>query len=1259
MLTAAHVVAGAASVLVRGPDKVGHQAVLDPEFIGDTDGPGPDLALIEVIDGAVDVSVMGLAAVVRDSPSGDPVERCHVIGYPRFMERVAVDGGRFRETADAFGHVPVLSGLAGGMLSIQVSSCPQPLPPARVRLGDSPWAGMSGGPVVADGYLLGVVTEHAAREGHSTITATPITALETDPEHPGWGPGVANPGAWWVRMGVSSAGALRPLPARRERVKPTYWATVREIRRRTQTLIGRQQELARITSLATGAEGYHSLVGEAYAGKTALLAEAVILLTGEVHVVSYFLSRREADADSVRFVVAVVPQLAYLLDIDDPAGTLEQFRALWERAVERAEAEDRHLLLVVDGLDEDLRPPGLPSVAALLPATAGGHAHVLVSSRPDWELPSDMLRSHPLADARRAAVQPFGDAQEQAALARQEIDDLLRRDDDGLAGDLLGLLTAAAGPLAVQDLAAMTTVAPQSPVLVRRIRRLLTSSAARSLQTSRLAGGRRYQFAHESLLAYAQVDDDLSDPDFRRRIHRWAERWSAADWPAPVKGDEGTPLYLLDTYPSTLTGDPGRLAQLTSDTKWIDAAVRSVGVDHVLADLRRATAANPASTKVAAILAVVTGQAHNLRPPQPLNQPSYILRQLWMQAAELVEDELAEDLRRDLHSRPSQSLVPMWTTRRTSRALSLELGGHDGTVRAVAVLADGLVVSGGEDGRVRVWDPAAPDGAPVELGHHDAPVLAVAVLPDGRVVSGGSDGRMLIWDLAAPDAAAVELGHENDRWVIALAALADGRIISGGDDGRVRVWDPAAPDGAPVELGHHDAPVWAVAVLPDGRVASGGGDGRIRVQDPDEPGVGPVELGHQDGWMAAMAPLADGRVVAGEIFRVGVWDPAAPDTDPVELGRHEGSTQAVAVLADDRVVSGGRDGRVRVWNLVAPGADLVELGHHDGPVWAVAVLPDGRVVSGGEDGRVRIWDLAALRTKEGEPGRQDLRAIAVAILPDGRVVSGSEDGPVRIWDPAVPNARPIELGSHDGPVWSVTVLSDGRVVSGDGQGQVRIWDPSLPDADPLELGRHEGWMVTVATLAGDQVVSGGSDGRVRVWDPAAPGAGPVELGSHDGPVWAVAVLGGGRVVSGGSDGRVRVWDLAARGAGPVELGSHDGPVWAVAVLDGGRVVSGGSDGRVRVWDPAAPDGAPVELGSHDGPVSAVVVLSDERVASGSKTREGQMRLWNVELVTEISRVVCSVTAMAVTRSPTQYERLLTAHEGQGVTMWSVRSPREA
>src|SRR5689334_21563175 len=156
------------------------------------------------------------------------------------MEREAPGGGRFRETADAIGQVPTLSGLVGGLLSVQVSSAPRPLPPGQTALGESQWSGMSGGPVVAGGLLLGVVTEHAPRQGDSAIMATPLTALEADPAHPGRGQGVADPAAWWARLGVPGTQALRRLPAQRQRAEPDYRATVRAIRQRTTVLIDRQ-----------------------------------------------------------------------------------------------------------------------------------------------------------------------------------------------------------------------------------------------------------------------------------------------------------------------------------------------------------------------------------------------------------------------------------------------------------------------------------------------------------------------------------------------------------------------------------------------------------------------------------------------------------------------------------------------------------------------------------------------------------------------------------------------------------------------------------------------------------------------------------------------------------------------------------------------------------------------------------------------------------------------------------------------------------
>ena len=1302
VLTAAHVVAGAQRVQVRDPQKGLFSAILDPRFVGDPNGPGPDLALLEIDDPAVDLPPMGLARVDRDSPTDEPVERCHAIGYPWFAETPSP--AAVRDTVDAIGVIAVLSKLAAGLLSVQVSISPRPLPPEEKSLAESEWSGMSGAPVVAAGLLLGVVVEHAPREGPSAITAVPLTAVEQDPDRPRWGPGVAEPSAWWARLRVSGLADLQRLPVVSERPKPAYRKTVREfgrtLHRRMPQLLGREQELADIAAFATGPAGYRWLVGGAYAGKTALLFEAVTTaLPDEVDVVCYFLSRRASDADSSRFLAAVVPELAYLCEVDPPAPDRDQFYDLWTRASERAGETGRPLLLVVDGLDEDIQPPGLPSVASLLPTLMEGRAHVLVTSRPHPDLPVDVPDGHPLTSPSiRVDLTPFEGAKRLADLARREIYSLTHGADADTAVGVLGLLTAAAGPLSVRDLAFLANdLASPSSAQSMRVRRLVTEQAARSLEPIGSAEQPRFQFAHFALLEYAQATEELGDPEYRNRLHRWAGQWRDRDWLTSLDAAESTPRYLLDSYPGTLTSEPSRLVELVSDAGWVDVALQSMGADRVVADLGRAAAASPAEPAVAAMLMTVSGQAHHLRPSMLLTQPGYVLRHLCLQATELGEDRLASDLRARLQRQPDADLIPIWTTRRTSRALSAELGRHADDVNAVAVLPDGRVVSGGEDERVLVWDPARPGSALVELGRHghDGSVDAVAVLPDGRVVSSGYDGRVLVSDPVRPGSAPVGLRY-HDGSMNAVAVLPDGRVVSGDDEGWVLVSDPSRPGSAAVKLGRHDDEVRALAVFPDGRVVSGGNDGRVLVWDPSRRGSDPVELGrHAESlledyrWVRAVAVLPDGRVVSGgNNERVLVWDPSRPGSDAVELGHHDGSVGALAVLPDGRVVSGGNDDRVLAWDPARPGSAPVELGHHDGSVYAVAVLPDGRVVSGGGDRRVLAWDPSQPESGAVQPGYHDYEVRAVAVLPDGRVVSGGRDGRVLVWDPARPGGAPVELGRHASwvheVVWpddralsggddvcAVAALQDGRVVSGDVNQRVLVWDPARPGSEPVEFVGHDqgfwGWLA-IAVLPDGRVVSGGGDERVLVWDPSrlrwlATRSGwrrwrraPVELGHHGGWVRAVAGLPDGRVVSGGGDRRVLVWDPARPGSTPVELGHHDDEVQAVAVLPDGRVVSGGGDRRVLVWDPARPGSTPVELGHHDDEVHAVAVLPDGRVVSGGD--DDRVLLWDATTQRQVAQLNCSVIGFAAIQDSRGEASLIIAHAGQGFSLWSITKGRQ-
>jgi WD40 repeat protein len=87
------------------------------------------------------------------------------------------------------------------------------------------------------------------------------------------------------------------------------------------------------------------------------------------------------------------------------------------------------------------------------------------------------------------------------------------------------------------------------------------------------------------------------------------------------------------------------------------------------------------------------------------------------------------------------------------------------------------VVTGGDDGRVLVWDPADPGAGPAELGRHHGTVEAVAVLADGRVVTGGDDHRVLVWDPAGACTQVVQLNCSVTALATAPLGLARSDLV--------------------------------------------------------------------------------------------------------------------------------------------------------------------------------------------------------------------------------------------------------------------------------------------------------------------------------------------------------------------------------------------------------------------------------------------------------------------------------------------------
>lgn len=709
LLTAAHVVQGAQKVAVQAPGRAPTQAVLAGALISAPDRF--DLAMLDVPE-ADELAALPVAGVNRNVTGGEFVERCWAVGFPAFQEVERDTAGRsLRESAEVKGEIPPLSGLREDLLSFQVTASPQTLPSAGL-LDASEWSGMSGAAVFAGSFLVGVVTEHSPRRGPSDVTVTPLAAL-LDPET-----GPADSVEWRRRLAAPASLPLLPVPP--SRPGPAYRATLRVIHHWTPTLVGRDDDLARISAFAagaadafgpgTGAAGYVWLVGGPWAGKTALLAEAVHSVPAQVDVVAYFLIARDSQASREQFLTAVVPQLAWLLDENVPQIIdMHVFQDFWERAAARAETLGRHLLLVVDGLDEDLRPGGLSVAAALPTERLGKHARVIVASRIHYELPDDVVH-HPLLSVQPVFLTNSHVSEKLGRLAKQEIEQLLPRDPEAssdLVFDILGLLTAAHGALSISDLTTM-----MNGVKARSIDAFISNRAVRSLEAVGPPDAPRYRFAHQTLLEFCQQHPYVGrDPQYRQRLNTWAEQWRSKGWPVRDEAGTAIPGYLLDSYPAALAGNPEdpqrlapdrqRLTAVVDDIGWLDTAVDGIGIDEVLAMVRIAAHLVPDNARLSSLLRLLQLQAHNLRSMGQAHRPGQAATQLTWEALRTGLYDIAYTASDRLRLYPAPQLIPLWTTERASRHLARNMGFHNGSVWALAVTTQGKIVSGGYDGAVR------------------------------------------------------------------------------------------------------------------------------------------------------------------------------------------------------------------------------------------------------------------------------------------------------------------------------------------------------------------------------------------------------------------------------------------------------------------------------------------------------------------------------------------------------------------------------
>ena len=592
VLTAAHVLAGALAVGVRLD--VGQPTEIDvraTRWWADPGGHhGTDHAVVIIPE---DVTFGRDVERARFGQIRDCTATLFVkaLGFPLFKLRGSVasagEAGLFRDLDQVTGHVPVAANRRQGTLAVHLDDPPPAIPE---RAGLSPWEGMSGAAVWADGRIIGVVAEHHASEGTGRLTARRIDRAYHDLPDSDLKRLVT-----WLELPPAIAGLPDVIPTEpAQLVRSAYLEQVRDIA--PDALIGRGTELAEWTEFCAGPEAYAWWQAGPWSGKTALASWFVTHPPAGVDIVSFFITGRlVGQADSDAFLDAMIEQLNALEPVggqSPPAAGARHgvWLSLIAGAAAQAEERERRLVVVVDGLDEDeagASPPrGRPSIASLLPRRAPAGARFIITSRPDPGLPDDVPTGHPLRTGIPRRLPVSWVAEDVERRARQELSDLFAGDQTAI--DVVGYVAGSGGGLTRSDLSTLIGAAPH------KLDSVLRGVFGRSLEARASAyfsngqadpATRAYLFAHETLRVTVEEQLGTELARYRKGIHDWIHSYARQGWP------DATPGYAVRGYLGLLTAtrDGGRLLALARDFRRHTFLLRATGSDYAaLIEIRNA-----------------------------------------------------------------------------------------------------------------------------------------------------------------------------------------------------------------------------------------------------------------------------------------------------------------------------------------------------------------------------------------------------------------------------------------------------------------------------------------------------------------------------------------------------------------------------------------------------------------------------------------------------------------------------------------------
>jgi WD40 repeat protein len=484
--------------------------------------------------------------------------------------------------------------------------------------------------------------------------------------------------------------------------------------------------------------------------------------------------------------------------------------------------------------------------------------------------------------------------------------------------------------------------------------------------------------------------------------------------------------------------------------------------------------------------------------------------------------------REALYSGGQDGTVRAWDVKEQNTGT--ELFKLDRAVYALAVAPDGeTLAAAGEfedEPFIQLYRPLIDpqlDRKAGRLKGHTNVVFSVSFSPDGkRLVSGGQDGTVRVWEVASLQERAVFRRDrirqrfapperpdrpEPERMVRSVSFAPDSlSVVSGGLDGVVRMWNFSSQKEEVTELDVRP-PLDAVAASADGRTL-----------------------------------VVAGKLNVVRVWRLG--DPQAEmlPTPTFHLRALEKRVRALAVSPDGLLVAAAsEDGNVTIWRLPPTPQGEIKTTRLTNLAATALAIHGNQLAIATEDGRFRWLDWE--KNKPLHSTLQQVGRVAqVRFTPDGKKlltigntslhIWDTTDGDLEYWNYAVHFRRLTAVNATKADANGVWTL-----LTADDRGMIKVWEVQPDNGQvPPKGPKQKLTLTTRATLTGgsdavysialthDQktIVSGGVDRALRLWDPET-GQERAALVGHSDALLLALVRSDNVIVSVGREGVARTW----------------------------------------------------------------------------------------------------------------------------------------